>query len=787
MADIAQKIASIREAIHGKEVRESLASGLEAINGEAEYTTARQNQVEQDFSNIKTGEENRVAAEDIRIANEETRQTNETARVKAENTRLANETIREKIINNFKSFGDYSPDTTYNQYNTVTHNYSTYMCIADGTKGIEPTQTENWIVLAVKGQDGTGGDMFKLYYDSNGDNKVNEADSADGIKHIPVDISNIDSNYVLKYDKTKNVLKAVPEDYVIDNTPPGTVSNFVVLIGNAKLSLSWANPSDADFAGVKVIRKEGGYPESITDGAQVYDGTDTSYVDEGLTNDTTYYYRAFTYDTSQNYNDAMVGQQVSGTPKLNADITPPGPITSFVADAGNAKVDLSWANPTDEDFVGVKIRRQTVGYPTTIDDGIEVYNGSATSFEDTTVENGTTYYYRAFPYDTAGNYNTTTEGQQISAKPVGYKVYGVRIDTTNSNPETAVTYTDDAVNMSGGSADWDNLFPFNVIKPCLLKAGVVQYYLNPNNFTKKEDGSAADITSGADGDVMIEIPKLAYAIYYEGTDLYVKITDSPDAKGIDSRFCYYAHTRDSEGDRNKLYVSAYLGYTDANSKLRSLSGKTPTAGQTIGTFRTQAHANGSGYDLLSFYPLILLQCLYLIRYKNLDSQTALGMGYTDTSNTSSHPTGGTVNAGMYYGTTEGLYPVKFLGIEDFWGNLEKYIDGAVVDANHNLLTAFKDFNDLGTNYTDRGQIASANIDSYISKVWGTTEIGFIIKEGNGSVTTYFSDVGTINSSAIWSFGGFYSSGFPGGGMFVLQARYTKDYKSNGDSARLMYL
>ncbi|MBV4429723.1 hypothetical protein, partial [Clostridium tyrobutyricum] len=67
--------------------------------------------------------------------------------------------------------------------------------------------------------DGTGGDMFKLYYDDNNDGKVNESDSADGIKKIPVDISNIDSNYVLKYDKTKNVLKAVPEDYVIDNTP----------------------------------------------------------------------------------------------------------------------------------------------------------------------------------------------------------------------------------------------------------------------------------------------------------------------------------------------------------------------------------------------------------------------------------------------------------------------------------------------------------------------------------------------------------------------------------------
>ena len=780
MADIAQKIASIREAIHGKEVRESLASGLEAINGEAEYTTARQNQVEQDFSNIKTGEENRVAAEDIRIANEETRQTNETARVKAENTRLANETIREKIINNFKSFGDYSPDTTYNQYNTVTHNYSTYMCIADGTKGIEPTQKENWIVLAIKGQDGTGGDMFKLYYDSNGDNKVNEADSADGIKHIPVDISNIDSNYVLKYDKTKNVLKAVPEDYVIDNTPPGTVSNFMVLIGNAKLSLSWANPSDADFAGVKVIRKEGGYPESITDGAQVYDGTDTSYVDEGLTNDTTYYYRAFTYDTSQNYNDAMVGQQASGTPKLNADVTPPGPITSFVADAGNAKVDLSWANPTDEDFVGVKIRRQTVGYPTTIDDGIEVYNGSATSFEDTTVENGTTYYYRAFPYDTAGNYNTTTEGQQISAKPVGYKVYGVRIDTTNSNPETAVTYTDDAVNMSGGSADWDSMAIFKDIKPCVLKNGVVQYYLNPNDFTKKADGSAADITSGNDGDVMIEIPKTGFSITTNGNYIDVKVTDNPN----NAAFKYYAHSRAAEGDRQKLYIGAYKGYKDGSNKLRSLSGKAPTVSQTIGTFRTQAQANGSGYDMLSFYPLTLIQCLYLIKYKNLDSQTALGQGYTGGSTAQS--TGATNTAGMCYGSTSTTSRIKLFGIEDFWGNVWEWIDGLFCDSSRNIKTAFQGFNDTGNGYTSRGQGATSDISGYMSKPQGTSEAGFIAKEVSGSSTTYFADYTYLYTDYLPVFGGDWDGGAEAG-AFLLNVCYAASNLGSNIGTRLMYL
>src|SRR5574344_2164725 len=176
-----------------------------------------------------------------------------------------------------------------------------------------------------------------------------------------------------------------------------------------------------------------------------------------------------------------------------------------------------------------------------------------------------------------------------------YKVFGVSIDLTNSNPETAVTYTDDAVGMTPGSAEWDTMPIFKDIKPCVLKGGVVQYYLNPNDFTKKADGTAADITSGNDGDVMIEIPKTGYKISTVGTILTIKVTDNPDA-GAEG-FRYYAHTRNAEGDREKLYIGAYLGYT-TSSKLRSLSGKTPTVSQAIGTFRTQAKANGTGYDLV---------------------------------------------------------------------------------------------------------------------------------------------------------------------------------------------
>ena len=59
-----------------------------------------------------------------------------------------------------------------------------------------------------------------------------------------------------------------------------------------------------------------------------------------------------------------------------------------------------------------------------------------------------------------------------------YKTYTVKIDTTNSNPETALTYMDDAVGMKSGYTNWKDTKLMQSIKPCLLKEdGTVNYYI----------------------------------------------------------------------------------------------------------------------------------------------------------------------------------------------------------------------------------------------------------------------------------------------------------------------
>ena len=171
---------------------------------------------------------------------------------------------------------------------------------------------------------------------------------------------------------------------------------------------------------------------------------------------------------------------------------------------------------------------------------------------------------------------------KIGEEEPQYSVWGVDIDYTESDPYDAVTYKESAVGMTPGGAAWNLTALFANIKPCMFKNGAVNYYLDPANFGKKADGvTNADITLGNDGDVMIEIPKMGYKIETVGNTLKVRVTDNPE----DENFCYYAHTRTTEGDKDYLYVSAYKGYVDGSSVLWSLSGKTLTDGISMNSFR----------------------------------------------------------------------------------------------------------------------------------------------------------------------------------------------------------
>lgn len=381
-------------------------------------------------------------------------------------------------------------------------------------------------------------------------------------------------------------------------------------------------------------------------------------------------------------------------------------------------------------------------------------------------------------------------GEQGAPGVSAVEVYGVRIDTTDSNPETCCEYTDNAVGMlpahgnngNFNAGDWATRYPFNAIKPCLFKNGAVVGYLNPNNFAVFADtGLPADITSGDAGDVMIEIPKFYYKISRNGNYIDVKIANALMAGFTDYAFKYKGESKD------KFYIGAYLGYVDANNKLRSLSGKTVTGNKTICAFRTAAQANGAGYEQLAFNKLTALQILYLVMFKSLDSQTALGKGYTNAS--AFRTTGATNTKGMTYGTTGNSTAndtVKFLGIEDFWGNLYQWIDG-YVSGNGVVLIGDGNFNDTGSGYESHARSGQQfNYPQYIKDVEAGNITAFTPKTGGGSETTYFSDYGyMMNSVYLPCFGGVRSGG-ASAGAFYFVCSYSASVAGADFGARLAF-
>ena len=198
-----------------------------------------------------------------------------------------------------------------------------------------------------------------------------------------------------------------------DTTPPGPVTAFTATADPAgnKVNLLWTNPTDADFAGVVVRQKVGSYPTGPADGTSVYSGTGTSASMTGLTNGTTYYYRAYAKDEVPNYSSAAQDTCVP------ADTTIPGPVTAFIATADPAgkKVNLSWTNPTDADFAGVEVRQKAGSYPTGPADGTSIYSGTGTSASVTGLTNGTTYYYCAYAKDQSLNYSAAAQQTCVPA------------------------------------------------------------------------------------------------------------------------------------------------------------------------------------------------------------------------------------------------------------------------------------------------------------------------------------------------------------------------------------
>jgi fibronectin type 3 domain-containing protein len=185
-------------------------------------------------------------------------------------------------------------------------------------------------------------------------------------------------------------------------TPPPTVpsapTNLTTTAGNAQVSLSWTAPTGATSYEVQRSSSNGG-PYSTINPKVVT----TTYTDTTVTNGTTYYYDVFAVNS---IGISALPAQASATPEA-----PPQPPANLTALPGNAVVSLSWS--ASPGATGYNLLRSTASSGPYA----QVASGATTTnYNDTSVTNGTTYYYVVQAVNVGG---TSGNSNEVLATPSG--------------------------------------------------------------------------------------------------------------------------------------------------------------------------------------------------------------------------------------------------------------------------------------------------------------------------------------------------------------------------------
>lgn len=335
-------------------------------------------------------------------------------------------------------------------------------------------------------------------------------------------------------------------------------------------------------------------------------------------------------------------------------------------------------------------------------------------------------------------------------------IYGFDIDLSNSDPDGSVTYaganvgfTPAAMNYTADAfdyGDWEDAF--FMPKPCMLTfGGVVETYLNPNDYTKNADGTASSIASSTTANAMMEWPVIWVKRWKKGNVYHFRCSE----REFEGASCLA--NINNNGETVKFYTPIYFGSLDSSSRLRSLSGGTNYVSTNTDAERTAAAANGSGWEIERMVDWLLINDLLFLMSKSRDSQTAFGRGVNGVSAAIGQ---GTMNAkGLFYGKSDNASGVKVFGMENWYGNIWRRLVGWVCISGQQKVkmtygmqdgSTVEGFNTTGNGYiplTDATPSGSSGGYVSANKV---TEHGLIPVTASGSASTYSCDGLWFNNS-----------------------------------------
>lgn len=326
------------------------------------------------------------------------------------------------------------------------------------------------------------------------------------------------------------------------------------------------------------------------------------------------------------------------------------------------------------------------------------------------------YEFRAFVTNYAGD---SPYSETATIKTMDDRIFGASWDMS-SDPK--LTRTDAAVGLvagiNGAQNDFDTVGPW-----------------------AKMDKTITDDK----GNAFVRIPKL----YIKKTQTDKLATWQVSLSKIDDTWylpkCFWDFTNQKELDY--VDVGRYQG-TVASGLLQSKSDVMATTSQTISVFRTQAKANGVGYQLMDIHIVDVWQVLFLIEFATLNSQSIMN-GNLSGGAELKNGTGSSHAGSSGFATNTGN--MDYRGIENMYGNLYQWVDGVNITSYKAWVCddSSKYQSDLfAAPYQALNYTSSAN--GYISKMGYDPSHPFaqFATAVGGSDSAYYSDYQYTNSGNV---------------------------------------
>lgn len=191
--------------------------------------------------------------------------------------------------------------------------------------------------------------------------------------------------------------------------PPSAPLNLVATPGDRQVTLGWQAPADS---GSSPLRNYRVYRGTVSGALSMIRELETTltYTDGGLTNGQTYFYKVSALNSD---GEGARSGEASATPGGAAGL-PSAPL-NLSARPGNGQVTLSWDPPADTGGAAITAYRI---YRGNASGSLSLFTetGSSTSYTNTGLANGVTYYFQVSAVNPAGEGPRSAE---IGAAPTG--------------------------------------------------------------------------------------------------------------------------------------------------------------------------------------------------------------------------------------------------------------------------------------------------------------------------------------------------------------------------------